>query len=190
MVTLPLRHPEVLLSVLALWSPVDLVLGVVGPLGATTAAGTALLVDLDPNGPRYGGAHSLAELVQKGPTRNQLEPTQSGPAVLRNGGVSPDDAEEVVAALVSKWPNVVLRCAPESDPVGSAVALLPLLPAPFTPQMEGSVVYQMTSLATRQPDGKLALPIPRSSTVKALLAGQRPWRRDRWIRSFNRVWGM
>jgi hypothetical protein len=189
-VTLPLHHSEVPLSVLALWSPVDLVLGVVGPLGATAAAGTALLVDLDPNGPRYGGAHSLAELVQKGPTKSQLEPTQSGPAVLRNGGVSPDDAEEVVAALVSKWPNVVLRCAPESEPIGSAVALIPLLPAPFTPLIEGSVVYQRTSLATRQPEGGLALPIPRPSTVMALLAGQRPWRRDRWIRSFNRVWGM
>lgn len=188
--TLPLHHSEVPLSVLALWSPVDLVLGVVGPLGATAAAGTALLVDLDPNGPRYGGAHSLAELVQKGPTKSQLEPTQSGPAVLRNGGVSPDDAEEVVAALVSKWPNVVLRCAPESEPIGSAVALIPLLPAPFTPLIEGSVVYQRTSLATRQPEGRLALPIPRPSTVTALLAGQRPWRRDRWIRSFNRVWGM
>lgn len=178
------------MSVLALWSPVDLVLGVVGPLGATAAAGTALLVDLDPHGPQYGGAHSLAELVQQGPTKNQLEPTKSGPAVLRNGGVSPEAAEEVVAALVSKWPNVVLRCAPESGPVGSAVALLPLLPAPFTPRMEGSVVYQRTSLATRQPDGKLALPIPRPSTVTALLAGRRPRRRDRWIRSFHRVWGM
>lgn len=178
------------MSVLALWSPVDLTLGVVGPLGATAAAGTALLVDLDPNGPRYGGAHSLAELVTQGPSRSQLEPTRSGPAVLANGGVSPEDAEEVVSALVSMWPNVVLRCAPDSNVRGSAIALLPLLPTPFTPQVDGAAVYQRTSLATRQPSGEVALPVPRPATVRALLAGRRPRPRDRWIRSFGQVWGM
>jgi hypothetical protein len=47
------------MSVLALWSPVDLFLGVVGPLGAAAGGGTALLVDLDPNGPRYGALTPL-----------------------------------------------------------------------------------------------------------------------------------
>jgi len=176
------------MAVLALWSPVDLMLGVVGPLGAIAAAGTALLIDLDPKGPHYGGPHSLAELVEKGPTREQLEPTRSGPAVLRNGGVSPEDAEEVVTALLERWPKVVLRCAPTQDVSTGAVALLPLLPAPFTPRVEGAAVYQQTPVSRGRPRNTHVLPIPRSGTVKALLAGVRPRSRDRWIRSFSQVW--
>ena len=37
---------------LAIWSPEDGVLGAVAPLGLAAAAGTALVVDLDPRGPR------------------------------------------------------------------------------------------------------------------------------------------
>jgi len=178
------------MSVLALWSPVDMMLGVVGPLGATAAVGTALLIDLDPNGPHFGGSHSLADLVSSGPTLKQLEPTRSGPAVLRNGGVSADDAAEVVSALVERWPNVVLRCPPTTDGNTNGVALLPLLPAPFTPRVEGVAVYQQTHLSQRTPETVLVLPVPRAGTVKALLAGHRPRPRDRWIRSFAQVWEM
>lgn len=177
------------MSVLALWSPADLMLGVVGPLGATVAAGTALLIDLDPHGPRYGGDHTLADLVAEGPTKTQLEPVRPGPAVLRNGGIDPEDAEDVVAALVRRWPNVVLRCAPHTDASRSAVALLPLLPPPFTPQVAGTAVYQRTSISTQQPSGAIALPIPRPGTIKALLSGQRPPSHDRWIKSFRKIWG-
>ena len=176
------------MSVLALWSPVDLMLGVVGPLGATTAADTALLVDLDPNGPHYGGPHSLADLVSRGPTRNQLEPTRSGPAVLRNGGVSPDDAEEVVAALVQRWPNVVLRCAPSTRMDSGGIALVPLLPEPFTPLVEGPVVHQRTHFSHTQHKDDHVLPVPRTATIKALLAGSQPRSNDRWIRALSRLW--
>jgi hypothetical protein len=176
------------MSVLALWSPVDLMLGVVGPLGATVAAGTALLVDLDPDGPHYGGSDSLADLVAMEPTRSQLEPTRSGPAVLRNGGVSPEDATEVVTALVERWPNVVLRCAPATDMDSGAIALLPLLPAPFMPKVHGIAVYQQTHLSRRSPAGIRVLPVPRPGTMKALLAGVRPRNRDRWIRAFDQIW--
>jgi hypothetical protein len=178
------------MSVLALWSPVDMMLGVVGPLAAAAAVDTALLVDLDPNGPRYGGPHSLADLVSRGPTRSQLEPTRAGPAVLRNGGVEPDDAEEVVAALVKRWPNVVLRCAPSTTMVTKGVALLPLLPEPFTPRFEGSFVYQSTHFSPRKPPESHVLPVPRSSTVRALLSGTRPHSTDRWIRAFAAVWNL
>jgi len=178
------------MSVLALWSPVDLMLGVVGPLGAATAAGTALLVDLDPNGPHYGGPHSLADLVSRGPTRSQLEPTRSGPAVLRNGGVSPEAAEEVVAALVQRWPNVVLRCAPSTRMETGGVALLPLLPEPYTPSVDGPVVYQRTHLSHTRPKDNHVLPVPRSATIKALLGGAQPRSRDRWIRALSRLWEM
>jgi hypothetical protein len=176
------------MPVLALWSPVDLFLGVVGPLGAAAGGGTALLVDLDPNGPRYGGSHSLADLVARGPTRSQLEPTRSGPAVLRNGGVTPEDAEEVVTALVERWPNVVLRCAPDSEPGAGRIALLPLLPEPFTPTVDGASIYQQTNLSRRRPSIAHVLPVPRHGTVRALLAGVQPRPRDRWISAFGRVW--
>lgn len=178
------------MPVLALWSPVDLILGVVGPLGAAEAGGTALLVDLDPNGPRYGGSHSLSDLVTRGPTRDQLEPSRSGPAVLRNGGVSPEDAEEVVAALVERWPKVVLRCAPESHPGAGRIAILPLLPEPFTPTVAGAAIYQQTHLSDRRLASGHVLPVPRSGTVKALLAGNRPRSRDRWISALAEVWEM
>ena len=178
------------MSVLALWSPVDLMLGVVGPLGATAAVATALLVDLDPNGPRYGGPHSLADLVLKGPTRSQLEPAQSGPAVLRNGGVSPEDAEEVVAALVQRWPNVVLRCAPSTKLRSGGVALVPLLPEPYTPSVEGQVVYQRTHLSQERPKDNHVLPVPRTATIKALLSGTQPRSSDRWIKALARVWDL
>lgn len=176
------------MSVLALWSPVDLFLGIVGPLGAAAAAGTALLVDLDPSGPRYGGSHSLSDLVARGPTRRELEPTKSGPAVLRNGGIMPEDAGEVVAALVERWPNVVLRCAPELEPGAGRIALLPLLPEPFTPSVGGATIYQQTHLSGRRPSTGHILPVPRSGTIKALLAGARPRPGDRWIRSLGRLW--
>jgi len=177
-------------SVLALWSPVDLMLGVVGPLGATAAGGTALLIDLDSAGPRYGGPYSLADLVSRGPTQAQLEPARSGAAVLRNGGVSPDEAEEVVAALVARWPNVVLRCPPSGDIATRGIALLPLLPEPFTPTVNGTAVYQQTALSGRKPRDVQVLPIPRPATVRGLLAGVRPRPRDRWIRALGALWEM
>lgn len=176
------------MSVLALWSPFDLFLGIVGPLGAAAAGGTALLVDLDPNGPRYGGPHSLSDLVARGPTRSELEPTQTGPAVLRNGGIAPEDAEEVVSALVERWPNIVLRCAPDIEPGAGRIALLPLLPEPFTPSVSGTSIYQQTHLSRHRPSTGLVLPVPRSGTIRALLAGNRPRPGDRWIGSFARVW--
>jgi hypothetical protein len=176
------------MSVLALWSPFDLFLGIVGPLGAAAAGGTALLVDLDPNGPRYGGPHSLSDLVARGPTRRELEPTQAGPAVLRNGGIAPEDAEEVVSALVERWPNVVLRCAPDMEPGAGRIALVPLLPEPFTPSVSGTSIYQQTHLSRHRPSTGHILPVPRSGTVRALLAGTRPRPGDRWIGSFARVW--
>ena len=48
---------------LAIWSPDDGVLGAVAPLALAAAAGTALVVDLDPGGPRYPGEATLGALV-------------------------------------------------------------------------------------------------------------------------------
>ena len=54
---------------LAIWTPEDGVLGALAPLGLAIAGGTALMVDLDPLGPRYPGTRSLADLVSEGPRR-------------------------------------------------------------------------------------------------------------------------
>jgi hypothetical protein len=63
---------------LAVWSPEDGILGAVAPLALAAAAGTALVVDLDPGGPRYPGAATLAGLVADGPRRSDLEPDAKG----------------------------------------------------------------------------------------------------------------
>lgn len=185
---LPLQLLEVPMSVLALWSPLDAMLGIVGPLGAAAAVDTALAIDLDPNGPPYRGPFSLADLVTRGPTLSQLQPTQKGPAVLRNGGVEPGDAEEIVSELVKRWPNVVLRCSPSAEAGAHATALLPLLPEPFMPSSVGTVVYQRMKLVAIPPPYHTVLPVPRSGTIKALLGGTRPPTRDPWVRAFRTVW--
>ena len=101
---------------LSTWTPEDGVLGAVAPLAMAAAAGTALVVDLDPHGPAYPGAVGLAGLVAEGPTRRDLEPARRGVAVLHNGGVEPEDAAEVLAALVAGWPAVVFRLPPHIRP--------------------------------------------------------------------------
>lgn len=177
-----------IISVLALWSPVDVVLGIIGPLGAAASAGTALVIDLDTHGPPFGGAFSLADLVADGPTRSQLEPTKQGTAILRNGGVDAQEAAGVVSALIERWPNVVLRCPPSTGASSQAIALLPLLPEPFTPTVQGRAVYQDTRLPRPRTHRGPVLPVPRAETVKALLNGVRPNPRDRWVRAFRQVW--
>src|SRR3990172_4895059 len=48
---------------LAVWTAFDGLLSAVAPLGLAAAAGTALVVDLDPAGPPYPGRNSLAGLA-------------------------------------------------------------------------------------------------------------------------------
>ena len=99
---------------LALWTPEDGLLGALAPLGLALAAGTALVVDLDPLGPHYPGTTSLADLVAEGPRQADLKPAHRGVAVLRNGGVAPAAAAEVVAAPTAE----ALRphCRPRRQP--------------------------------------------------------------------------
>jgi hypothetical protein len=70
------------------------------------------------------------------------------------------------------------------------MALLPLLPEPYTPVLAGVTIYQQTHLSRRKPADGLVLPVPRSGTIKALLAGTVPRPRDRWISAFARVWDL
>ena len=166
------------------------VLGVVAPLCLAAAAGTALVVDLDVAGPRYPGEGSLADLVDQGPRLADLRPARKGIAVLRNGGIDAADTAEVVAALVSGWPNTVLRLSPE--PIGFAgswVPVVPLLPGGMTRPPDRPAVYQQVGWHEKAPGPGVTLPTPSRSVVGALLEGRMPTH-SRWIRRWRRVWEM
>jgi len=178
---------------LALWTPEDGLLGALAPLGLALAAGTALVVDLDCLGPRYPGSTSLADLVAEGPRRADLSPSRRGVAVLRNGGVTPAAAAEVVAALVAGWERVVLRLPPRPAPALGSVPVVPvrlLIPGGLFPRQGGPAVYQATRAAMRLPGPGVRLPLPGTGTVAALLAGRRPAAGDRWVRAWRPVWEM
>ncbi len=176
------------MPVLAVWSPADAILDVAVPLALVASVPTGIVVDLDPDGPVVGEGPSLAELVAEEPTAEQLRPVAGAAAYLSNGGVDADDAWPVVEALAARWPAVVLRCAPRLQRPASALAVLPLLPEPFTLRADGRCVYQRIGVSPGvTPDGPV-LPRPRRGTIAALLTGRRPGR-DRWMRSVAALWG-
>lgn len=165
-------------------------LGAVAPLGLAIAAGTALVVDLDPGGPRYPGERSLADLVADGVRRSDLQ-SRPGVAVLRNGGVAPSQTGEVVAALLSHHGTVVLRLPPRPRPGAIPVPVVPvrlLLPGDLFGVIEGMAVYQSTPTWSRMPGEGIRLPTPRPATIGGLLEGRRPAGSDRWIGAWKRVW--
>ena len=166
------------------------IVGVVAPLALAVARGTALLVDLDPSGPSYPGEGSLAQLVADGPRLADLRPGRRGVAVLRNGGVDAEAAEEVVDALVAGWPDVVLRL----PAVGSsfscpAVPVVPLLPGGLTPLLDRPAVYQQTGWNEKAPGPGVVIPTPSRSVVSCLLQGGVP-AASRWIGRWRSVWEM
>lgn len=174
---------------LALWTPEDGLLGALAPLGAALAAPPTLVVDLDPEGPPYPGKRTLADLVADDPTADDLEP-RSGVAVLRNGGVEPAAAADVVAALISRWERVVLRLPPRPAP-GADVPTVPvrLLTGGWYQQERGAAVWQATADWVPMPHDGVRLPVPDRHTVQSLLAGRRPGR-SRWVRAWRPVWGL
>lgn len=176
---------------LAIWTPEDGVLGALAPLGLAIAGGTALVVDLDPLGPRYPGDRSLAELVAEGPRRADLSPARRGVAVLRNGGVSAAAAAEVVAALLAGWENVVLRLPSRPLPAEAGPPVVPvhlLLPGRLFPRAAGPAVYQSTRARLALPGPGWRLPVPSADTVSGLLRGRLPVAGDRWVRAWRGVW--
>jgi hypothetical protein len=173
---------------LAIWSPEDEVLGTVAPLALAAAAGTALVVDLDTNGSRYQGDMTLADLVADGPTKGDLSPAHRGVAVIPNGGIGPEPAEEVVRALIEGWPAVVLRLPSSHQGGDGAVPILPLVPGRARHPHPGPVIYQRSAWRVRTSGGSLVLPRPRATTIGALLTGKMPPRGDRWIRAWAKVW--
>lgn len=178
------------MPVLWIWTREGGVLSAVAPFGPAAAAGTALVIDLDPGGPCYPGSGSLASLVAAGPRRADLEPQRRGVAVLRNGGIDPGRAGEVVDALASGWPAVVLRLSPASLPPPPAVAVASLVPGSLLPLPDDRprLAVQFCGWRLPAPDGALVLPRISRLTLRRLCEGVMPDRFDRWVRSWRPVW--
>lgn len=174
---LPLLHVQ---------TNLDGLLSAIAPLGLGAAAGTALVVDTDPDGPAYPGSASLAELLAEGPRRADLTPARAGMAVLRSGGASLADARDLLGVLASGWPAVVVR-VPAHQPVdGRLVPVAPALPGALAQRPSVRHVVQTTGLAPAPRNG-IVLPRPSGRLVRDLLNGVvRP--RDRWIRAWRPVW--
>lgn len=164
----------------------DDLLAAIAPLGLAAAAGSALVVDLDPAGPSYPSERTVAELTVDGPRRSDLVPARSGVAVIGNGGADLAAALDLVGALAPGWPAVVLRVGdfPVPYPV---VPVQPLWPGWLTPAGSGAAVWQSTGMKAEPPAPGPVLPPPGRPTVAALMAGQRPLR-SRWVRAWARVW--
>lgn len=176
------------MAVLGTWTPEDGLLGAVAPVALAMAAGTALVVDLDPHGPHYRGGATLADLVAEGPRGSDLRPRHAGVAVLRNGGVEPDDARSLLAEIEKGWPAVVYRHPPRPDPPdGVGVVPVHLLAPGGALARTGRAVYQRCGWRVAVPPEGVVLPRPRSGTVKAILEGRSP-APDRWLRSWRTVW--
>ena len=175
------------MAVRAVHTREDGLLGALAPLGLGAAAGTALVIDLDPAGPRYPGPGSLADLVDEGPRRSDLAPTRAGLAVLRNGGIDARAASEVVGALLAGWPAVVLRVPSADGPHPADVTVAPLVPGSLFAAGDAQwVVHQ--DLGFRIPADGIVLPPLRRLTAAGLLAGMVPMRSS-WVRAWRPVWG-
>ncbi len=186
------------MPVLATWAPEDGVLGAIGPLALAATQPTALVVDLDPAGPRYGSARSLRELVEEGPRASDLSPPRSGIAVLANGGIGLGDSRKIVDLLMRGWPAAVLRLPPQSpdDVPAPIVPVHLLIPGRLFPP-QGRGVYQPVAATTRwlhgghgrrlESRGSLVLPTAPRRAVRALLEGSQPVA-SRWARAWLRVW--
>lgn len=178
------------MTVLATWAPEDAVLGAVAPLALAAAAGTCLVVHLDDLGAGEGEA-TLAELVADGPRGSHLVPDRRGVAVIRNGGIAAGEALDVVAALASGWPAVVLarRTGPDR-PQGRG--LVPVVVEGVTAggQVRGPrVVQRVRRRRIDAEPGVVLLPAVSRASIEAMLAGRFPGP-TRWMRRWRQVWGM
>jgi hypothetical protein len=170
-----------------MWTHGDGLLSVLAPIGMAAAMGTGLIVDLDPDGPDYGGATSLADLVEHGPRRDHLRPTNRGLAVLSNGGIRPAEAAPIVDALLDGWPTVVLRSAEDRGLFAPVVPVYPLLPGLLARDPGRFCVFQETGFSAAKQCEGIVIPRPRSRMIRRLLSGVLP-AGSRWIRAWRQVW--
>ena len=170
----------------------DPVLHALAPLGLAAARGTALVVDLDRDAPSYPGSTSLAALVVSQPRLDDLRPRRAGVAVLPNGLASPEETAEVLEALVSGWPAVVLRLGASSDLPPSlaetpVIPVAPLFPGFLYPPVPGPAVYQaMSGGPPPSVRGILLPPLGRSHVYRML--GGRGLPPRRWVNAWERAW--
>lgn len=164
----------------------DELLSAIAPLGLAVAAGTAVVVDVDPLGPPYPGERTVAELVEEGPRRSELVPERSGVVAIRSGGASLDQAMRLVGMLAEGWPAVVVRVGEE--PVAyPTIPVMPLWPGWLAPAGSGAAVWQSVAGSGDPPGPGPVLPPPGRGVMTSLLAGRRP-PPSRWVRAWRRVW--
>ncbi len=175
------------MAALTIWTPGGGLLSLLAPLGLAAAAGTALVVDLDPSGPVPDDATSLAELAESGPRSEDLRPAATGIAVLPNGGALGDEVAPVIDALLRGWPAVVFKSPADEAHHAPVVPVVPLYPGPFAPTFGRFAVFQRTGFDVDRPPGGIILPRPSSATVGRLLRGEMPGR-SRWINAWRGVW--
>ncbi|GIU91179.1 MAG: hypothetical protein KatS3mg011_0085 [Acidimicrobiia bacterium] len=167
-------------------SSVDRVLHHIAPLGLAAAAGTAVVVDLDPEGPPYPGGTTVASLLSDGVGRDHLFPARDGVAVLSSGGADLEAAAGLLAALGERWPAVVAR-TPGRPRGWTHLWVVPLLPSPIRVSAEPPVVYQACRRGVRGPSDGITLPAIDRGKIETLLGG-RVDRRWRWVAAWRRVW--
>lgn len=175
-----------ILRVLGVESHGDPVLHHLAPLGLAAAAGTALVVDLDPEAPAYPSAVTVASLLEDGLRRSDLTPARSGVAVVGHGGRGAGEAAALVADLAAGWPALVVRQGRARLEVPT-VPVRALLPGPLAPRERRPAAYQAVLPASVAPGPGLLLPPLRRSQVGRMLAG-RIEPRWRWVRAWERAW--
>lgn len=172
--------------VLGIESLVDPVLHYCAPLGLAAAAGTALVLDLDPEAPAYPSSTTVASLLADGLRRSDLSPSRPGVAVVGHGGAGAAEGGALVAELAAGWPVVVVRQGRVRLDLPTVPAR-PLLPGPLAPRERRPTAYQAVLPGSSAPGPGLLLPPLRRSQIGRLLAG-RVEPRWRWVRAWERAW--
>ena len=173
-------------GVLGLESP-DPVLSLFGALGLAAAAGTALVIDLSGDC-RVATGRTLADLLEDGPSLDELSPTRTGVAVIAGGAIDLTDSVPLIERLGANWPAVVVRCDHARWP-GPTVPVRPLWPGLLAPADPLPAVWQSIPGGIRPPGPGPVLPPLGARRARDLLSGRVP-SRGGWLRVWEKVWRM
>lgn len=163
----------------------DPVLNWLGATGLAHSAGTALIVD-------FVGAktrRTLGDIVEEGPSLDEINPGRAGVARIAAGLVDRSAAKSAVDRLSDSWPAVVVALDGDGWD-GAVVPYRGLYPGLLAPDTGRVAVWQ--SLGVGGSAGRArgpVLPPLAAREVRAMLAGRRP-RSRRWVDSWSRVWDM
>ena len=152
----------------------------IGPFGLASAARTCLVVDLDAQAPPLPGP-TLVDLLREGVTAAHLRSQRSGVAVVANGGVTEEEAADLLAALTAGWPAVVFRVSPDHP----SIPVLPLEPPELRPETAFRAVWQATTRGSRAP-GVVLPPLGRAGISSLCRGIVEP--RSAWVRAWSPVW--